>query len=373
VNAISQLYAQLPDQALPARQITELMKFAQSDPFFHLAVAKDLRIAELKAHFSKTGLSKVYLSANLSGFECDIEGIEISILEKGFFEEPDAGLRKAKQSRLINSIVIVNNNDAGSPEARAGYADFFGECTTTCFVAWDWDNHHWLELSTFLAAHSDIFAPAHHENLYLLSRYNWLVAGPVYCTSVQWSRQFLVDHLPEMLTAERSDLPLGMHIPYAPFSFRIQMITTLNHYYPSIGFSSHSFHARTLDDRLKEWYSHKTHWIAPVLNDVPIRIFDALVTGGIPIVPASLRFLPPVKDIPREHIAFYTPTDIVNPKALVEYANTLFNQGGRDGMVARHRLALQQHHGNASVKQMLNFAFEVLGTFRTCSDSCLKM
>ncbi len=367
MNSISQLYARLPDQGLPARQITELMQFAQSEPFFHLAVAKDIRIAGLKTHFSTAGLRKVYLSANLAGFKCEIEGIDIAVLEKGFFEEPDPERRNAKKSMLKDCIVIINNNDAGTPEARSSYADFFGECTATFFIAWDWDNHHWLDLSTFLAAHADVYAPAHHENLYLLSRFNWLTAGPVYCSSVQWPRQFLVDHLPEILAAERSDAPLGMHIPYAPFSFRIQMITTLNQHYPSIGFSSHSFHARTFEDRLKEWYSHKTHWIAPVLNDVPIRIFDALVTGGIPIVPASLRFLPPVKNIPREHIAFYSPNDIVNPKALVDYANNLFDQGGRDGMAARHRLALDQHHGDASVRQMLNFAFEVLGINPKCS------
>lgn len=360
MNSITQLYAGLPDQELPARQVAEYVTFAQSEPFFYLAAAKDARIDALKKGFAKTGLRKVYLSANLSGFGCEIDGVEVAILEKNFFQESDPERRKAKKSQLEGCVVIINNNDASTAEARAAYADFFEECTGTCFIAWDWDNHHWLELSTFLAAHSDVYAPAHHENLYLLSRYNWLIAGPLYCSSVQWPRKFLTEQLPRILVAERSDMPLGMHIPYSRFSFRIQMISTLNQHYPSIGFSSHSFHVRTPEDRLAEWCSHKTHWIAPVLNDVPIRIFDALVTGGIPIVPASLRLLPPINAIPREHIAFYSPADIVNPKKLVERANNLFDDGGRDGMVVRHRFALQNHHGDASVRQMLNYAAEVL-------------
>ena len=115
------------------------------------------------------------------------------------------------------------------------------------------------------------------------------------------------------------------------------------------------------EDRLVEWYSHKTHWIAPVLNDVPIRIFDALATGGIPIVPNSLRFLPPVSSIPREFIAFYSATDIVHPHACVAWANGLFDRGGRDGVVDRHRLALRNYHGDTSIRQMLGYAAEVLG------------
>lgn len=361
MNSITQIFSSLPDRELPARQVAEYVQFAQNEIFFHLAAAKDVRISMLKAHFSKNRVRRVYLSANLGGFECAIDGAEVATLEKNFFQESDPVRRAAKKVQLEGCIVIVNNNDAGTMESRTAYAEFFGECVATCFIAWDWDNHHWLDLSSFLAAHSDIYAPAHHENLYLLSRYNWLTAGPVYCSSVQWSRSFLTSHLAEILDAKRSDAPLGMHIPYAQFSFRIQMISTLNKYYPSIGFSSHSFHVRTPEDRLNEWYSHKTHWIAPVLNDVPIRIFDALVTGGIPIVPNSLRLLPPVNDIPREYITFYSPSDIVDPKVLVERSNKLFDEGGGNGIVTRHRLALQYYHGDNSVCQMLRYAAEVLG------------
>lgn len=362
MSPISRLYATLPDPGLPARQVNEYVQFAQNETFFHLAVAKDTRLAELKTHFAKTGVRKVLLSANLAGFGCSVPGVDVSILETDFFSKQDPARFQAKKSRLENCVVIVNNNDVGTGESRDEYAALFGECSASCFIAWDWDNHHWLELSPFLAAHSDIYAPAHHENLFLLSRYNWLIAGPVYCSTVQWSRAFLAAHLQEILLAVRSDSPLGMHIPYAQFKFRIQVITTLNKHYSSIGFSTRSFHVRTPEDRLEEWCSHKTHWIAPVLNDVPIRIFDALLTGGIPIVPISLRFLPPVNAIPRDYIVFYSPVDIVDPNAVVGQANRLFDAGGEAGMMARQRYALQHHHGDASVQQMLRYAAEALGT-----------
>src|SRR5581483_5939078 len=108
--------------------------------------------------------------------------------------------------------------------------------------------HHWLDVSSFLAAHSDLYAPAHHENLYLLTRYNWATTGPVYCGAVQWSGQFFVEHLQQMLAAERSAEPLGKHSGYEPFKFRNRVVTTLGQHYPSIGFATRNFHVRTPED-----------------------------------------------------------------------------------------------------------------------------
>jgi hypothetical protein len=360
MNTITQLFLSVPDRDLSARQAGEYIQFAQHDIFFHMAVAKNNRIAELKRLLGNRMPDRVLLGPRLAGFECHVEGFEVSVLEKDFFKISDAEQRLEKIRRMAGCIVIVNNNDIASQEARAAYSDFTGACASTCFVAWDWDNHHWLDLSTFLAAHSDFYAPSHHENLYLLSRYNWLLLGPVYCTTEQWPRKFLSDNLDKMLSAERSDAPLGMHIPHPRFNFRMQIVSTLNKHYPSIGFSNPEFHNRTREDRFQEWYSHKTHWIAPVLNDVPIRLFDALITGGIPIVPDSMRYLPPVSSIPREYIAFYSAADIVNPERLVTYANGLFDHAGRDGIAARHRYALDKHHGDASIRQMLHYAMEYI-------------
>lgn len=360
MHLISQLFNNIPESELPARHSSEYVKFAQSEIFFHLAAVKHARIEELKKNFAHRGISKIFLSANLSGFDCTIPGIQVEVLEKNFFHESDPARRAFKQRQLAYSLVIVNNNDASAAEARAGYTWFYTECSSTIFITWDWDNHHWLDLSVFLASHSDIYAPAHHENLYLLSRYNWLTAGPMYCSSVQWSRKLLTENIEQILLINRSNAPLGMHIPYGQFSFRMQVISTLNQVYPSIGFSSRQFHDRTPEDKLQEWCAHKTHWISPVLNDVPIRLFDALITGGIPLVPDSMRLLPPIRTIPRDWIAFYSPADIVNPQTLVNHANQLFDRGGKDGIVARHRYALEHHHGNKTVLQMLECAREIL-------------
>lgn len=355
-STIASIFQRIENKPLPVAQSSACVTFSQAESFFHLAAAKNSRAETLRAHFAKVGFGKVFLSGNINGFGCQIPGCKVQYLEKGFFMETDDAVRAQKRAMLQDAVVIVNNNDVGQGQAQ--YGDFFSQCEKTIFVAWDWDNHHWLDLSTFLAAHSDIYAPGHHENLYLLTRYNWATVGPVYCSTVQWTREFLADSLPMLISAERSSDPLGKHIPYGPFTFRNRVVSTLSQTYPSIGFSDRTFHVRTPQERLQEWAAHKAHWIVPVLNDIPIRIFDALITGGIPIVPESMRYLPLVRDIDREHIVFCTPHDIMDPQAVVNQANALFDTHGRDGLVARHRLALDHHHGDQRMQQIMAFVRE---------------
>ena len=361
MNMVSGTYYSLPSRDVAPRQIAELIETSQADGFFHLAHAKETRVKALRAHFATNKVRKIWFSNNLGGFAFTMPGVETGVLEKGFFSEHELHNNEAKKAMLADCIVIMNNNDLASEVQPNPFSLFYGACESTVFIAWDWDNHHWLDLSTFLAAHSDIYAPSHHENLYLLTRYNWLTAGPVYCATVQWPRSFLASKLGAMLSTDRSNDPLGKHIPYGQFAFRMRVVSTLSQTIPSIGFSDRSFHDRTRDDRVQEWYSHKLHWIVPVLNDVPIRIFDALATGGIPVVPESMRLLPCVADIPRQHILFYSPLDIIDPTSLIARGVAMFDAGGQEQIAARHRYAMEHHHGDTRVHQMLGAVREVLG------------
>ena len=153
-----------------------------------------------------------------------------------------------------------------------------------------------------------------------------------------------------------------MHRRYDPFSYRNQVITTLNKRYPSIGFSPLHYEQKSPEVRLAEWCGHKVHWVVPVLNDVPIRLFDALITGGIPLVPESLRFLQILHDIPTSDILYYGAVEIVEPVALVNKAIQLFNEGGAAGIRRRFRYALEKHHVDVRIRDMIHYAsvlFEV--------------
>ena len=248
-----------------------------------------------------------------AGFE--LPGVETVSLEKNWFERAMKGELQEMAAAVAGAIVLINNNDLAVGESAPGYVRLFGQSPDTIFLGWDYDNHHWMESSLALAAHTDLYFPAHNENMYLLSKVNALTSGPIPCACVQWTPKFLADNLVEMLRRERSDEPLGMHFFYQQFAFRNQTVVTLNQKYKQIGFAERSFQAKSPADRLAEWMDHKTHWIIPVLNDVPIRIFDALASGGIPIIPESLRFLAPIAGLPRDSVVFYGPDDIFPPPA----------------------------------------------------------
>ena len=239
-------------------------------------------------------------------------------------------------------------------------ARWVARCPDTVFLAWDWDNHHWLSLSYPLAALVDVYCPAHYENLYPLSRFNAAIAV-VPCGTVQWTVAFLRARQELMLNAVRADGPLGKHIYYGAFGYRNQVIATLEPRYPDVRFTTHQFHDLTPDEKFLEWVGFKLHMIVPVLNDVPIRLFDAWVTGGIPLVPESLRFSAVFADVDARDVVYYSAADVLEPQAMVKSAVDLFDSGGREGMLRRHNYGLLLHHGEQRLKRMLDVARDLIG------------
>ena len=355
---ITQMYNELVDKDRPALIAQELIAFFQDDFFFRLAFEKEKRVNYLISQVKGKPMPRLLLSNYYNFHPLSVESFsaEIDVLDKEFFIVHDEADEERKAAYLFGAIVIVCNSDAG-PRSD-GYIKLYNRCTNTIFVMWDQDNHHWLSASTLLAAHSDLYVPTHRENHYALSRYNSAITELVPALSFQWTRKFLKQNTEKILSYPRSDEPLGMHSMYSRFVYRNRVITTLNHKFSSVGYTAPPFHSRTDEDRLREWCGHKSHWIVPVLNDIPTRLFDALITGGIPIVPESLRFLTPISDIGREHILFYGPLDIVDPEAIVAKASAMFDQGGKEKILERHCYALDHLHGDVAIERILSYVVE---------------
>jgi len=357
---ITDIFNAMSERATITQQVAAYRDFSQAEVFFHLAFAKSKRINALRGRFAGRRIGKIALGSNLVQAGLQLPGVDIVGLPRTYFEAALGDELPRLKAELAGAIVLLNNNDFSYGQSAAGIKHAFTECEDTIFLGWDYDNHHWMESSLMLAAHTDLYFPAHNENMFLLSKFNALTCGPVPCATVQWSQRFLDEQLARITAAPRSDLPLGMHFFYPAFVHRNQTVVTLGRHYPNVGFAERAFQAKTPDERLAEWVAHKAHWIIPVLNDVPIRIFDALSTGGIPILPEALRFLAPVAALPRQHVVFYGPEDILDPQAVVARANALFDAGGEAGIVARHRLGVRQHHGAERVERMLRMAQERL-------------
>lgn len=322
-----------------SQAIAHVSGSTQNDALYELVRQKNLRVRALRERFSLIDKPKVYLTDHIFHAVKLYDNMELFNI-------------KDRNEPFENSIVILSNNNVMVDNNINKYIQLWLSSPTSIFVIWDFDNHHWFSLSSMLAAASDLYVPTHSDNLEPLSRYNNIMMGPVSSGVIQWSKKFLRDHAEIIDKTVRSDEPFGTHIEYPQFPYRNKNLKTLTQKMPNVKLVDGSYHSREIVDRFTEWCSYKVHWIVPVLNDAPIRIYDALITGGIPIVPRSLKYHRDIKDLHR-YILFYDYEDIQNPLTISEKGVKIFNEGGIEGIVDRHYVAIDYHHVDKRVETIL--------------------
>lgn len=319
--------------------------FRSSEQLEPWLLQKTRRMRNLRETFAKNFSGNIYLENFFSAAAKDPEGRSVKWIDK-----------ENMPTAIENSIVLFNNNSV-SGERLEEYIQLYCNSPTSIFAIWDFDNHHWLGLSFPLAAFSDLYIPAHADNLALLSSYNPAVTTPVNAGVLQWKRAFLQENRHVIFDTPRSDQPLGGHLKWNQFRTRNRILEKLNQFYPEVRAVSAAYHYQSTLDRLAEWSSHKAHWVVPVLTDLPIRTFDALITGGIPIVPKILRRNALIRSL-EDHIFFYDAEDVENPTVITEAANRRFDELGTDGIQRRHEIALTHHHLENRLESILSAVYE---------------
>lgn len=325
-----------------AQSIAATSAISQNEDLYNLLLKKNQRNRQLKDSLKQNYSGKIYLTDHI--FHAVRHKPKNSQIE--FFN-----MQTAPES-FENSIVILSNNNVMVNNNLDKFITLYLKSPSSIFAIWDFDNHHWFALSGMLAAVSDLYVPTHADNLEPLSRYNNIMAGPVTSGVIQWPKEFLEENLDIITKTERSNDPLGTHIEYPQFPLRMKNLKTLHRTLPSVKLVDGSYHSRSMIDRFTEWCSHKSHWIVPVLNDAPIRIFDALITGGIPIVPRSLKYHRDVINL-WDHVVFYDYEDIQAPWEITNKANQMFDSAGEQGVLDRHRLICYNHHVDNRVETIL--------------------
>ena len=325
-----------------AQSIAATSAISQNEDLYNLLLKKNQRNRQLKDSLKQNYSGKIYLTDHI--FHAVRHKPKNSQIE--FFN-----MQTAPES-IENSIVILSNNNIMVNNNLDKFITLYLKSPSSVFAIWDFDNHHWFALSGMLAAVSDLYVPTHADNLEPLSRYNNIMAGPVTSGVIQWPKEFLEENLDIITKTERSNNPLGTHIEYPQFPLRMKNLKTLHRTLPSVKLVDGSYHSRSMIDRFTEWCSHKSHWIVPVLNDAPIRIFDALITGGIPIVPRSLKYHKDVINL-WDHVVFYDYEDIQAPWEVTSKANQMFDSAGEQGVLDRHRLICYNHHVDNRVETIL--------------------
>jgi hypothetical protein len=231
---------------------------------------------------------------------------------------------------------------------------------TSVVVVHDWDCHHWYTRSLESALHCDIYVPAHKVSNLLVSRMmphpiEWRPVG-----SIQWSEEFLTDKLKSLTLNERDDSPLGKYFFYPDAVFRNRIVKTFNEIYPSVGWADTNYHSHTDDQKWKEWTRHKVHLICPVSGDIPIRFFDALVSGGLPCVPVEIIPSLNAISIPKHYYCVYTTDDLLEPRKFIDRAVEISNSYGDDGALERSKYTLRNYSPTDIAYNVLKFSLSTI-------------
>jgi hypothetical protein len=310
--------------------------------FDDLAIGKSLALRRKLEGGRFEKLQRVCLAHNLRHAAPMGSGREYVHLPRDFLADDFAKLPD-------HSVYLLLNNDIGRNLPR--YVEFVQQRPGCLFIVWDWDSQHWLQMGCLLAAHADLYVPSTSENLYTLSHFNPHLVGPAFAAVNQWSRQFVIDHLSVLVEARR-DEPFGPHVRYGGFDRRNRAVATLNQSFPAIGFADDGYQQKSDLDNLKEWAGHKAHWIVPVLGGVPIRVYNCLLTGGIPVVPVHYRNMPE-NLVLGEDTLYYDVIDLVEPRERQAQAVKRFDEAGAAGVISRVGHALAHHHIDARIEQVL--------------------
>jgi hypothetical protein len=113
----------------------------------------------------------------------------------------------------------------------------------------------------------------------------------------------------------------------------------------------------TPEDRFREMMAHKVIICNPIYNDVPARLFDALVVGAIPIVPHGLPELNRCfsrQELAELPVISYIPDSLSSVGAAIQRGVESFDSGGAAGIAKRHRVAMDHHFVHHRVAEMIS-------------------
>jgi hypothetical protein len=336
-------------------KLEALRSAVDADDFFSIAFFKDEQTLRKRSHFFGKKFEKVIVVTNPTNYgnvSSEFEGYTLTTIEDTKLASADFSLNQVR-TLLDHSLVIMTNNNVATLGLRR-FASIYESCPNTVFATHDFDNHHWFELSLQIGTISDVYIPAHLDDYALIGRINSNILHGIPCGSIQWSRAFLSQASQTLFTTARIMGPLGVHTFYDKFHYRNRVIKTVNRTCPDVRLLYGDFHSRGASDRWNEWCTYRLHWIAPVFNDLPIRFFDALLTGGTPLVPASLRPFLTVLDIPKEYYTCYTPKDLIDVSSFLDEVSSMGSTYSNNLAVEKHEFALNNYHVDATIAKIID-------------------
>lgn len=272
----------------------------------------------------------------------------------------DSWLKACRDSPINNGspcILLLNNNNVHHTFGRDSYVRLYKNNPNCFIVVWDFDNHHWLSNSFVSAACSDYYVPAHNCNMDALSHISGHELCIMPCGVMQFRENDVLDRLKlNDYCNNKREIISGFHRFYPQFHFRNEIVRAFADCFPhSVGFTpKNTYNPKDYLANFEYWSSYALSLIAPVSGDIPIRFFDALMSGGMPLTP---YYLTPELDrigVPRDFYTSYDFCDLDNVSEFVEFAYQRYLKMGSCGIRERMLFASGNHHVNSRLGAIIH-------------------
>lgn len=231
-------------------------------------------------------------------------------------------------------------------------------------TAWFWDNHHnyWENRRT---AESADFIVAGHAfcKEYLTNSFAIAMPSVPLCIT-QWGRTEARALFERFGSRSRDDSLSGGFVDYSINTKRSRLIAELLDAEASNALmlikegSLTSYFGLSQAERFEEWCRYKTSLCLPLRRDLSQRFFDAWLAGQIVVVPEETADIFTV--IPEEarakHMVTFRKWTVSEVMEAQEKALHLFDQAGIDGVVERHKIAIEQHMFSDRIRTIIQNA-----------------
>jgi hypothetical protein len=177
-------------------------------------------------------------------------------------------------------------------------------------------------MSFDIAQHFDLVFPAHSNGQTYLHGGSAIVGSVQPCAVFQWTQADSGKFFEKYSDIERSNQLYGKFNSYKGrcglrdgFLKKVSSVYSPNEV-QVIAHQQNRWNYGTPEDRFREMMAHKVIICNPIYNDIPARLFDALVVGAIPIVPHGLPELNRCfsrQDLAELPVISYIPDSISSP------------------------------------------------------------
>jgi len=304
-------------------------------------------------------------------------GVVSSRLEKIFSPTSARDLADALNTERFKVELVERERDLSDPDLVVKLIHLQGDVDELkqlraggyrgLILGWFWDNHHHLFDNFEVAEHLDIVLPGHaFASAYLRNRNAVHAQGVPLCIT-QWSKSEAATLFAETEDAPRDNGLYGGFVRYAFAKKRNNLIAALiQEGCDGVTFLEETnlrkYFGLSGRERFADWVSHKVSVCLPLAGDLSQRLFDALLAGQIPIVPADIHDLDAVippelqRRLPVVRFERYATDDVISAyrKAL-----ELFDRDGFEGVQRRHLYAVDGHTFPSRIGKIIKIAEEL--------------